>query len=168
MNVYIAFCMLSSGLVIPEFSKWNFCSGCGSLNSSVVLLIILFNRINVQQVEFLLISWLHSGLLHWTSFGKITSRRCHPDASWWTSELADCQWTAWEDSQLVSPLYGMRSTTLLGSQPWRIAIQLPLTRSDYRFEGRQQVEVMDSLADTSPYSVLQKPSTRGHLPRAIR
>jgi hypothetical protein len=36
-----------------------FCNGCGFVDSGVVLLIILFSRINVQQVEFLLISWLH-------------------------------------------------------------------------------------------------------------
>jgi hypothetical protein len=51
--------MLSSSLVMPGFSKLNFCSGCGSIGSGVVLLIILFSRVNVQWVEFLLISWLH-------------------------------------------------------------------------------------------------------------
>jgi hypothetical protein len=59
MTVYVSFCMLSSSLVIPGFSKWNFCNGCSSVGSGVVLLIILFSRVNVQRVEFLLISWLH-------------------------------------------------------------------------------------------------------------
>jgi hypothetical protein len=51
--------MLSSGLVIFGFSKWNFCSMYASVGSSVGLLIILFRRVNVQWVEFSLISWLH-------------------------------------------------------------------------------------------------------------
>jgi hypothetical protein len=32
---------------------------CGFVGSGVGLLIILFKRINVQRVKFLLISWLH-------------------------------------------------------------------------------------------------------------
>jgi hypothetical protein len=59
MNVYVSFCMLSSGLVMPGFSRWNFYSGCGSDGIGVVWLIILLSRINVQRVEFPLISWLH-------------------------------------------------------------------------------------------------------------
>jgi hypothetical protein len=58
-NAYISFCMLSSGLVIPRFYKWNFCSGRGFVGSRVVWLIVLFNRIDIEWVEFLLISWLH-------------------------------------------------------------------------------------------------------------
>jgi hypothetical protein len=56
MNEYTSFCMLTSGLVIPGFSEWNFCNVCGSVGNGVGLLIILFNRINVHQVEFSLIS----------------------------------------------------------------------------------------------------------------
>ena len=59
MNEYISFCMLTNGLVISRFSEWNYCNMCGSVGSGIGLLIILFNRINVQCVEFLLISWLH-------------------------------------------------------------------------------------------------------------
>jgi hypothetical protein len=59
MNVYISFCMLSNVLVISRFSEWNLCNVCGSVDSGVGLLIILFNRVNVQWVEFSLISWLH-------------------------------------------------------------------------------------------------------------
>jgi hypothetical protein len=51
--------MLSDGLVIFGFSEWNFCNVCGFVCSGVGLLIILFNRVNVQRVEFALISWLH-------------------------------------------------------------------------------------------------------------
>jgi hypothetical protein len=32
---------------------------CGSVDSGVGLLVILFNRINVHWMEFYLISWLH-------------------------------------------------------------------------------------------------------------
>jgi hypothetical protein len=32
---------------------------CGSVGSGVGLLVILFNKFNVQRVEFLLINWLH-------------------------------------------------------------------------------------------------------------
>jgi hypothetical protein len=32
---------------------------CGFVDSRVGLLVILFNRIDVQRVEFSLISWLH-------------------------------------------------------------------------------------------------------------
>jgi hypothetical protein len=56
MYEYISFCMLTNGLVIPGFFEWNFCSVCGSVGNGVGLLIILFNRINVHQVEFSLIS----------------------------------------------------------------------------------------------------------------
>jgi hypothetical protein len=59
MNEYISFCMLSNGLVICRFYEWNFCSVCGSVGSGVGLLISLFRRINVQRMEFSLISWLH-------------------------------------------------------------------------------------------------------------
>jgi hypothetical protein len=59
MNEYISFCMLSNGLVMFGFFEWNFCNVCGSVDIGVGLLVILFNKINVQRVEFLLINWLH-------------------------------------------------------------------------------------------------------------
>jgi hypothetical protein len=51
--------MLSNGLAIPGFSEWNFINICGSIDIGVRLLVILFNKIDVQWVEFSLMSWLH-------------------------------------------------------------------------------------------------------------
>ena len=58
MNEYISFCILSNGLVMCGFSKWNLCNMCDSVSGVVGLLISLFMKIIVHWMEFSLINWL--------------------------------------------------------------------------------------------------------------
>jgi hypothetical protein len=56
INEYIYFYILSNGLVICGFFRWNFYNVCGSIGSGVRLLVHLFIRIVVHCVEFSLIN----------------------------------------------------------------------------------------------------------------
>jgi hypothetical protein len=59
INEYILLWMLSRGLVICGFSKWNFCNLCGFVGRGFGLSIFFFIKFVVHKVDFSAVRLLH-------------------------------------------------------------------------------------------------------------